>query len=92
MSVSDPVSRAESCRGDASLKDDDAYDQFLESVKELVGMPFLSGVMQGFVSVAMQRRRERRAARKAAAEREGAAQGMVAALHGTATNAGARMA
>lgn len=35
-------------------------------VNDLVASPFISGVVQGFISVAMQRRRERRQAREAA--------------------------
>lgn len=94
MSASEAASRAASNGEDAPLKegDGDADDQFLESVKELVAMPFLTGVIQGFVSVGMQRRRERRAARQAAAEREKAAKEMVAAVRDAAAGGGAKMA
>lgn len=78
MSVSDPSSRGDVT---ASCKDEsDAYEQFFETLKDIAVTPFLSGVVQGIVSVAVQRRREKRAERKKAADVEAAAKALAAAI------------
>lgn len=50
--------------------DQDEWKEYVETVRDLTAMPFITGIVQGFVSVGMKKVRERREKSRAEASKK----------------------